>query len=86
MVEAYRLMTKRSRYVLTARLGLGISPEQLKTVAAPLKLHLSRISQVQSIALDGLCQAPADDGRGRPEPASLRDRVEATMRALTVAR
>jgi hypothetical protein len=83
MVDAYRLMPKRSRYVLTARLGLGINPQHLKTVAKPLTLHLSRIAQLQGIALDALCQAAAGDGRGRPAPASLRDRVEATLRALT---
>ena len=84
MVAAYRLMPRRSRYVLTGRLGLGVSPQPLKAVARPLTLHLSRIAQLQSIAFDALCRAAAGDGRGRPDPASLRDRVEATLRALTV--
>jgi hypothetical protein len=84
-VDAYRLMPKRSRYVLTARLGLRVKPQYLKTVAKPLAMHLSRVAQLQGIAMDALCQAAAGDGRGRPDPASLRDRVEATLRALTIA-
>lgn len=85
MVEAYRLMPKRSRYVLMTRLGLGVQPQRLKAVAKPLKLHLSRVAQLQSIALDALCQAAAGDSRGRPDPTGLRDRVEASLRALAVA-
>lgn len=80
MVAAYRAMPKRSRYVLTARLGLGMEPAYLKAVAKPLALHLSRVAQLQTIALEALCHAAAGDGRGRPTPSGLLDEVEATLR------
>jgi hypothetical protein len=82
MVGTYRGLPRRSRYVLTARLGLGTETQTLKQAAKPLALHLSRVQQLQVLALDALCQAAAGDGRARPNPLALLDGVEATLRAL----
>lgn len=73
------------RYVLTARLGLTVAPQTLNAVAKPLALHLSRIRTLQVLSVDALCAAATGEGRGRPEPASLREDVENTLRALAVA-
>lgn len=79
---AYEALPRRSRYVLTARLGLGIEPLTLTLTAKPLGLQRSRIHQLQGLALDSLGQAAAGEGRDRPDLASLRHGVEEALRAL----
>lgn len=55
--DAYRALPPRTRFVLTARLGLdGHTPLRLKDVAEPLGLHLSRIPQVQHGAVGELAE------------------------------
>jgi Sigma-70, region 4 len=84
VVGAYRSLPRRSRYVLTARLGLLGDEQTLKETAKPLALHLSRVRDLQVLALDALCQAAAREGRARPNPMDLLNGVEATLRALAV--
>jgi len=78
--EAWQALARRSRFVLTVRLGLA--SQTLAQTAKPLGLHLSRVRQLQVLALDSLAQAAAGDERGRPNPMELLDAVEATLRAL----
>ncbi len=80
--EAWLSLPRRSRYVLTVRLGLGTEARTLASAAKPLGLHLSRIRQLHVLALDSLAQAAAGDERGRPDPTTLSEGVEATLRAL----
>jgi hypothetical protein len=84
VVDAYRSLPRRSRYVLTARLGLLGDTAPLREVAKPLALHLGRVHQLQALAMSALCQAAAGDGRGRPTPHTLHDDVEAALRALAI--
>src|SRR5205823_2455485 len=44
---AYEALPRRSRYVLTVRLGLGRPEQTLRGAAQPLALHLDRIRQIQ---------------------------------------
>ncbi|MGA2469941.1 MAG: hypothetical protein ABSG64_04550 [Solirubrobacteraceae bacterium] len=83
MVAAYRALARRSRYVLTVRLGLaGAEPVSLRAAGEPLALSLDRIRQIQMHAIDALAAAAAGDARNRPEPRSLRDRVIETLKTL----
>lgn len=86
--ETYEAMPRRTRYVLTVRLGLGVSKRTLRDAAEPLALHLSRIQQLQFYAQDALLQAAAD-GRRTTRPGlraavieGLRLMVEKHPRAL----
>lgn len=58
--ECYEKMPRRTRYILTVRLGLGVPKRTLRDAAEPLALHLSRIQQLQLYAQDALLQAAAD--------------------------
>lgn len=82
VVEAYNGLAKRSRYVLTVRLGLGVEPMSLKAAAEPLALSLDRIRQLQVHAIEALSDAASGPGRKRPKPGSLRDGVVATLKLL----
>lgn len=84
VVDAYGKLARRSRYVLTVRLGLGVEELTLKAAGLPLSLSLDRVRQLQLHALDALAEAAAGEGRDRPEPGSLRDGVVGTLVRLTV--
>jgi hypothetical protein len=58
--ETYRAFPRRTRYILTVRLGLGVPKQTLRDAAEPLALHLSRIQQLQLYALDALVHAAAN--------------------------
>lgn len=79
---AYEALPARSRHVLTARLGLGVPEIGVRSVTDLLGLHATRIRQLQLSAIDSLADAAAGDGRARPVPESLRERVVATLRLL----
>jgi len=78
---AYGQLARRSRYVLTVRLGLGVDVVPLRQAAAPLTVHLERIRQLQNQVLDALAGAAANDDQ-EVDPA-LRASVVETFRALT---
>jgi hypothetical protein len=80
--DAYAQLPLRTRYVLTARLGLGLDEIPVRKVAEPLGLHTSRIRQLHVMAVDSLANAVVGDGRDRRDPATLRERVVQTLRAL----
>jgi hypothetical protein len=61
--EAYESMPRRTRYVLTVRLGLGVPRRTLRDAAEPLALHLTRVQQLQLYAQDALLQAAAEGRR-----------------------
>jgi hypothetical protein len=78
---AYASLPKRSRYVLTARLGLGgVKPLTLKQTAEPLGLHLTTVHQVQAHAVEDLCRAVAH--RKGQDPESVREDVLSVLRAI----
>lgn len=65
--ETYASFPRRTRYVLTVRLGLGVPKQTLRDAADPLALHLTRIHQLQLFALDALVQTAAN-GRKATRP------------------
>jgi hypothetical protein len=65
--DCYRVMPRRTRYVLTVRLGLGVPKQTLRAAAEPLALHLTRIQQLQLYAQDALLHA-ASDGHKATRP------------------
>ena len=80
--EAWLSPPRRSRYVVTVRLGLGTEARTLAATAKPLGLHLSRVRQLHVLALDSLAQAAAGGERGRPDPGTPLEGAELTLRAL----
>jgi hypothetical protein len=79
--DAYAGLPRRSRYVLTVRLGLGgATPVTLKQAAEPLALSLDRIRQLQVLALNELCRAVAN--KKGADAAAVREDVLAALQAL----
>lgn len=76
---AYAELPRRSRYVLTVRLGLGVETRILKDTAQPLGLGLDRVRQLQLAATDVLVDAVRGE---QPVSEQLRDDVIATLRLL----
>jgi hypothetical protein len=66
MRETYEGFSTRTRYVLTARLGLGTPEQTCRRAAEPLELHPTRVRQLQVYALDAL--ALAVEGRKAERP------------------
>lgn len=63
--DAYRALPARTRYVLTARLGLGDHPaQQLRQIAPVLDLDYTRVHQIERKAIATLQAACARPGRG----------------------
>lgn len=79
--ECYEAMPRRTRYILTVRLGLGTPKQTLRDAAEPLALHLTRIQQLQLYAQDALLQAAAE-GRRATRPG-LRAAVSEGLRAMS---
>ena len=78
--EAYEAFPRRTRYVLTARLGLGGERKRiLREVGESLGLHLSRIQQLQLYALDALVEAVGEPKHAR---AGLRADVIESLRMM----
>ncbi len=73
---AYGELPRRSRYVLTFWLGLGVPTMTLATAAAPLALSLDPIRQLQLAALDSLAETVT---AGRPVTQQLRRDVTETL-------
>jgi DNA-directed RNA polymerase specialized sigma24 family protein len=71
----FEAMPRRTRYVLTVRLGLGVPQQRLREAAEPLALHLTRIHQLQLYALDALLHA-ASDGHRVTRPGLRTDIIE----------
>lgn len=71
----YEAMPRRTRYVLTVRLGLGVPKQTLRASGEPLALHLTRIQQLQLYALDALTHA-ASEGRRVTRPGLRSDIIE----------
>jgi len=65
--EAYEAFPRRTRYILTVRLGLGVPKQTLKETAEPLVLHFGRIKTLQTYAIDALFQA-ASGGHKKTRP------------------
>lgn len=80
--DAYGRLARRSRYVLTVRLGLAQEPLTLKRGAEPLGLSLDRVRQLQVTALDALTDAVACNEAEERGP--LREAVTDALRALAV--
>lgn len=55
--ETYEGFSRRTRYVLTVRLGLGVPEQTCRRAAEPLELHPTRVRQLQVYALDALVLA-----------------------------
>lgn len=81
--DAYGKLARRSRHVLTVRLGLAQEPLTLKRGAEPLGLSLDRVRQLQVLAVDRLTDAVASDETQERGP--LREAVADTLRALAIA-
>lgn len=78
--ETYEAFPKRTRYVLTVRLGLaGEQKRTLREVGEGLGLHLSRIQQLQLYALDALVEAVGEPKHAR---VGLRADVIEALRVL----
>jgi len=83
MLEEWNKLAKRSRYVLTVRLGLGGADQlTLRAAAETLALSLHRIRQLQLAAIGALSRAAAGGRREKPTPADLRIPAQETLRAL----
>ncbi len=63
--EAYEALPRRTRYILTVR--LGVPKQTLRETAEPLVLHFGRIKTLQTYAIDALFQA-ASDGHKATRP------------------
>lgn len=79
--ETYEAMPRRTRYILTVRLGLGVPRQTLRDAADPLALHLTRIQQLQLYAQDALLQAAAE-GRRTTRPG-LRAAITESLRVMS---
>ena len=79
--ETYEAMPRRTRYILTVRLGLGVPRQTLRDAAEPLALHLTRIQQLQLYAQDALLQA-AVEGRRTTRPG-LRAAITESLRLMS---
>jgi DNA-directed RNA polymerase sigma subunit (sigma70/sigma32) len=76
---AYEELPRRTRHVLTVRLGLGWAEQlSLKAAGEPLGLSLDRVRQLQILGLDALVAAVS---AGRVE-ARTREAVIAALRLL----
>jgi hypothetical protein len=79
---AYAALPRRSRYVLTVRLGLGgVDTLTLKHAAGALALHLSTVHKVQALAMKDLCRAVAH--RKGQDPENVRAAVLSALRAIS---
>lgn len=79
---AWAELPRRSRYILTSRLGLGVKPLTLKETGQPLGSSDSHISRLHLVTLAALAANAAGDRRDRPEPETLHEPVVETLRAL----
>lgn len=79
--NCWEAMPRRTRYILTVRLGLGVPRQTLREAAEPLALHLTRIQQLQLYAQDALLQAAAE-GKKTTRPR-LRADITEGLRAMS---
>lgn len=78
--RAYEELPRRTRHVLTVRLGLaGVEKLPLKAASEPLGLSLDRVRQLQLLGLDALTVAAAGS---EPMTGELREAVVETLRRL----
>ena len=83
MLGEWNRLARRSRYVLTVRLGLGdVEPITLREAGEPLGLSLQSIRRIQLDAIGALARAAAGGRRKKPTPTQLREPVQRTLRAL----
>ena len=80
---AYAELPRRSRYILTVRLGLATETRTLKRSAEPLALSLDRIRQLQVQAVEALVDAVSSERTA--DRGKLRDAVQATLTALATS-
>jgi hypothetical protein len=81
--EAYEAFPRRTKYVLTVRLGLGGERKRiLREIGDALGLHLSRVQQLQVYATDLLVEAVGEPKHAR---AGLRADVLESLRLMALA-
>ena len=80
VADAYRKLPRRSRYVLTVRLGLGVGVRSCREVAMPLGLSAERVVQLRGRALDVLRRAGC--GGMKVSPAFSEGSVISLLRRL----
>ncbi|HTZ86497.1 MAG TPA: hypothetical protein VMB05_07500 [Solirubrobacteraceae bacterium] len=81
--EAYEAFPRRTKYVLTVRLGLGGQQRRiLREIGDALGLHLSRVQQLQVYATDLLVEAIGEPKHAR---AGLRADVIEALRLMAGA-
>lgn len=84
--ENWAGLLRRTRHILTVRLGLGGVPVQpLRQACLPLRISLDRVSQIHLQALDELGRDVAGDGATPRQVAEARDRVIEALKLLCVA-
>ncbi len=79
--EAYEAFPRRTRYILTVRLGLGVPKQTLTEAAEPLVLHFGRVKTLQVYAQDALFQA-ASGGHKKIRPGLRVAVIEGLRRML----
>jgi DNA-directed RNA polymerase sigma subunit (sigma70/sigma32) len=80
MADAYRKLPRRSRYVLTVRLGLGVGVRSCRQTATPLGISAEGVVQVRGRALDVLRSAGC--GGVKASPAHSEDSAISLLRRL----
>jgi hypothetical protein len=79
---AWAELPRRTRYLLTARLGLGTAPLSHMDAGRPVGLGAPRACQLALEALDALTSAVAGGSLEDRDAAGLRQAVEATLGQL----
>jgi len=77
--RAYERLPRRSRYVLTTRLALGVDQLPLKEVAKPLAIHFARVHQIEKESVAALTLAAFDETEATD---AMRDTVVLALRML----
>ena len=80
VADAYRKLPRRSRYVLTVRLGLGVGVRSCRQTATPMGLSAERVVQLRGRALDVLRRAGC--GGVKASPALSEGSVISLLRRL----
>jgi hypothetical protein len=82
LLAAWQRLPRRTRYIFTVRLGLGVPAQTLREACAPLSIRLDRVSQIQIEALDVLARAVAGAEASPERVGEMRERVVAALSLL----